>query len=218
MSTTQSTTYESSGSAAGAAAIEALDGIGVTVLAILGLAHVAPVFLAGIAAIVAGVALMAQGTAIATEYARMLTGRAELVTPLGASSAWSLELLAGVAGVVLGILALLNIVPVDLLAVSVIAFGAALILSSGPMAQIAFFRATTVPPLDERVRILATQGASTSAVSQGMVGLAAVVLGILALAGLVPLTLTLVAFLVIGLFLLINGSTVSSMMLNVFRR
>jgi hypothetical protein len=217
MSVTQTATFESSSGAAGSSAVEAIAGIAVIVLTILGLAHVVPVFLVAIAAIIAGVALLAQGAAIASEYARLLTVRSDVVLPLGNSSAWSLALLARAAGIVLGILALLNVSPVELVAIAVIAFGGGLIISSGPTAQIAVLKNAS-PTADERLRRMVAEAASTSIIAQGMVGLAAVVLGILALAGFASLSLILIALLSVGVFLLVNGSTVSGFLLSVFRR
>jgi len=217
MSTTQSAVLESSGPVTGTAALEALAGVAIVVLTILGLAHVAPVFLVAIATIIAGIALLSQGSTIAAEYARLLTSRGDIVVPISGGSTWSLELLAGAAGIVLGILALLNLYPIELVAIAAIAFGGGLILSSGPAAQLFTLRTTSTYP-DERARRLAAEAASNSAMSQGMVGLAAVVLGILALAGFVSLTLILIALLATGVFLLVNGSTVGGLMLSVFRR
>lgn len=215
MSVTQSTTYESSDGAAGTAGVEAVAAVAVIVLTILGLAHVVPVLLVAVATIIAGVALLSQGATIATEYARILEGRTDLAAPAGISSAWSLALLAGAAGIVLGILALLHVSPIDLVAIAVIALGAGLILSTGPIGQIAVLRPSG-PAAEERIRRLAVEAAATSAVSQALVGLAAVVLGILALSGFVPLTLVLIALLQMGVFLLVSGATVGGFMLRLF--
>jgi len=217
MSATQTATFESSSGAAGSAAVEAIAGIAVIVLTILGLAQVVPVFLVAIAAIIAGVALLAQGAAVAQEYARLLTARGDVAVPLGNSSAWSLALLAGAAGVVLGILALLHVSPVELVAIAVISYGGGLIISGGPTAQIGMLKAIG-STTDDRVRRMAAEAASTSMISQGMVGLGAVVLGILALANFASLTLILIALLSVGVFLLANGSAMSGFLLSVFRR
>jgi hypothetical protein len=218
MSATQSVTYEGSNGSSGTAAAEAVGGIAAIVLTILGLAHVAPGFLVAIATIAIGAALLAQGSAIAAEYARLMTSRGETtVIPLGGSSTWSIELLAGIAGIVLGILALLAVESINLVAIASIAFGGGLVLSSGAAAQVLILKATGTS-LDERVRRLAAETASTSAVAQGMTGLAAVVLGILALAGFSSVTLVLIALLAMGVFLVMNGSTVGGFMLSIFRR
>jgi hypothetical protein len=217
MSATQSVVFEGSSGSSGAAAAEAIGGIAAIVLTILGLAHVAPVFLVAIATIAIGAALLAQGSTIAMEYARLTTGRGDAVIPLGGGSTWSIELLAGAAGVVLGILALLNVSPVELVAIAVITFGGGLVLSTGAASQVLLLKATGTST-DERMRRLAAETASTSAVAQGMTGLSAVVLGILSLAGFSSVTLVLIALLASGVFLVMNGSTVSGFMLSVFRR
>jgi hypothetical protein len=102
-------------------------------------------------------------------------------------------------------------------AIASIAFGGGLVLSSGAAAQVAVLKATAAST-DERIQRLATETASTSAVAQGLTGLSGVVLGILALAGFSSVTLVLIALLAMGVFLLINGSTVSGFMLSIFRR
>jgi hypothetical protein len=217
MSVTQSVDFESSSSSSGTAAVEAVGGIVAIVLTILGLAHVVPVFLVAIAAIAVGAAMLAQGAMIAGEFARVLTARGETMIAVGGSSAWSIELLGGAGGIVLGVLALLSVSPVDLVAIAVIVYGGGLILSSGAMAHITVLKASGATT-DERVRRLATESASTTAVAQAMTGLAAVVLGILALAGFSSLSLILIALLATGVFLVVNSSTLGGFMLNAFRR
>ena len=48
----------------------------------------------------------------------------------GTAGGWSIVLLAGLAGIVLGILALLSVPSIQLVAIAVIAFGSALLISS----------------------------------------------------------------------------------------
>jgi hypothetical protein len=217
MSVSQTGAFGTSSGAAGSAAVEGVAGIAVVVLTILGLGHVVPVFLVAIALIIAGIALLAQGATIAAEYARLLSSLNETTVPMGNNSAWSLALLAGGAAIVLGILALLNVAPIQLVAIGVIALGGGLIISSGPTAQTAMLKSEAATP-DERVRRMVAEAASASVMSQGMVGLAAVVLGILSLAGFSSLALILIALLAMGVFLLANGTSVSGVMLSVFRR
>jgi hypothetical protein len=217
MSVTQSATPEAFGTASGTAAIESVGGIVAVVLTILGLAHVAPVFLVAIATIAVGAALLADGAALVAGYARLLTGRGEQVAATGASPTWSIELLAGSAGIVLGILALLNVQPLELVAIAAIAFGGGLILTSSLRSEIAVLRAAALSP-DDRLRHLAAEGAAGSAVAEVLTGLAAVVLGILALAGLSQVTLVLVALLAVGVFLVLSGSTAANTMVAMFRR
>ena len=82
------------------------------VLAILGLAGVVPMYMAFIATIVLGVALLFEGWALASRYSKLLSemgGGLLTATELGGGI--TAEFLAGAAGVALGILALLGVVP-----------------------------------------------------------------------------------------------------------
>lgn len=214
-STTSSLAFERSGASSGLAAAEAIAGIVAIVLTILGLAHVAPELLVAVATIAIGVALLAQGAGIAGEYAHLSAFQGEAVV-FGGSSTWSIELLAGAAGVVLGILALLGVAPIILVAIAIIGFGGGLSLSAGATAQVAINGTRT--SADDRVRRFAVESASTSSVTQGLSGLQAVVLGILSLAGFSSLSLVLIALLAAGVFLLVNGSTFGSFVLSFFRR
>jgi hypothetical protein len=174
------------------------------------------VFLVAIAAIIAGIAVLSQGATIAAEYGRLLTTQGD-VAPISGGGTWSLELLSGAAGIVLGILALPNVYPVELVAISAIAFGGGLILSSGPAAQLLALRVSGAFT-DERSRRLSAEAGSNAALSQGMVGLAVVVLGILALAGFASLALILIALLTLGIFLLVSGTIFGGLVLSIFHR
>lgn len=216
-STTQSLGYGKTGASTGLATAEAIAGIIAIVLTILGLAHVEPQLLVAIATIAIGVALLAQGAAIADEYAHLTAYQGDAAIIFGGSSTWSIELLAGAAGVVLGILALLGVAPLILVAIAIIAMGGGLSLSAGATAQLSVANVVRAP-LDERIRRFATESASTASITQGLSGLQAIVLGILSLAGFSSLGLVLIALLAIGVFLLVNGSTFGGFILSFFRR
>jgi hypothetical protein len=97
---------------------ETIAGLVTVVLTILGLAHVVPEFLVAIATIVFGGALLLRGAATISEYARMNVPAAAspAVSSIGDSGV-SAVFLAGAAGVVLGILALLGIGTTQLTAI-----------------------------------------------------------------------------------------------------
>jgi hypothetical protein len=65
--------------------------------------------------------------------------------------------------------------------------------------------------------ILASEMASGSAGLQALAGLGAIVLGILALAGMVDLTLTLVALLALGATVILTGGSLSATVLGLMR-
>jgi hypothetical protein len=201
---------------------QAIASIATVILTILGLAHVAPNFLVAIATITFGAALLLYGAAMLGEYAR-LARQASAPTPavLGGSGL-SAVLLAGAAGIVLGILALLGISPAELTAIAVIAFGSALILSSNSALRMHFFRLAAARPDDRAQRVagdmLTGELLSSSAGTFGLVGLAAIVLGILALAGFAPVVLVLITLLALGGVTVINGIDLGGVLVNTFQR
>lgn len=122
---------------AGGSIAEAVGGIAVGVLAIISLAETTPsAVLTSIATIVLGVVLLAEGGTIAAEFSRLIGIRVES-GPEGSLEAGglTLELFAGIALVVLGILALIGVATEVLIACAVIVAGAALILQIGAAAR-----------------------------------------------------------------------------------
>ncbi len=220
------TTYIESRSTEAAAyggLVDAIGGIATAVLAIIALSGFAREVLAGAATIVFGAALLVQAGTILSEYA-------SVVFPTGASAASigmdalsgdgiSAMFLVGAAGVVLGVLALLGIAAPVLTAVAIIAFGAALMLSAGSARHLYQLQAVTrrgaVAPLGGE--LIAGQMAAGSGGLQMASGLAAVVLGILAVCGVYRPVLTLVALLVLGVTVIMTGSTMSGMLLGFMR-
>ncbi len=191
--------------------IDAIGGVATIVLAICGLVNIIPAYLAAIATIVFGVALLIQGGAMVSEYAQVVFP-AETREFSGEFSGNSLAVvfLAGVAGIVLGVLSLLHLVPNVLTPIAIIAFGAALVFSSNAVWQLFLLRRTMRPGGARGGELLASEMASGSAGLQALAGMTAIVLGILALAGLNELTLSLVALLVLGSALVLTGSTLSA--------
>lgn len=200
-------------SASGLADVEGLAGAAAIVLTILGLAHVAPTFLVAVAVIAVGIALAAHGANVARQYARLVAGRAELGAVGG--GAWSIEFLAGAGGIILGVLALLQVSPDVLIAVAAIGFGAGITVSSSVSAQLAVIG--TSADANDPLRRIVTESASSASAVQVLAGLSAVVLGILALSGFASITLLLVALLAVGSFAVVNGSIFGSMMMSMFR-
>jgi hypothetical protein len=201
---------------------EAIGSIVTIVLTILGLASVAPNFLVAIATIAFGAALLLHGSALLGEYARLANQAGAGTSAAVGGGGLSAVLLAGAAGIILGILALLGINPVILTAIAVIAFGSALILSSNSALRLHLFKLATTKG-DERTQrltgdILGGEMLSSSAGIYGLTGLAAIVLGILALAGFTPVVLVLVALLALGSVNVVNGIDVSGVLISAFQR
>jgi hypothetical protein len=193
--------------------VDATGGIVTVVLAIVALAGVHPNVIVPITVIVFGAALLIQGGTMLSEYTRIFSPpAAPLVSgeQFGGSSLSAL-FLVGAAGIVLGVLALLNISPAQLSAIAVIAFGSALVLSSNSVRHLYLLRSHAPAGAMSGMgnEVVAGEMASGSAGVQMLAGLAAIVLGILAVSGTNPDVLTLAALLVLGATVILTGSTLS---------
>lgn len=194
------------------------------VLTILGLAHVVPEFLVAIATIVFGAVLLLHGSAMITEYARVNVRPGATATPgvYAGDGGLSAILLAGAAGVVLGILALLGISTHELTAIAVIAFGAASILSASSGLRVHLATMSLATPDERSQRLvddaLASDMLSSGAGIFGLAGLSAIVLGILALAGFSSVVLILIALLTLGSINALAGLDLASTLANAYSR
>jgi hypothetical protein len=217
-----STTYGAGGLSEAAAyggLADVIGGIGTAVLAIVALAGVDSGILLGIATIVFGAALAIQAATFVSEYVAIAfpTGAAATAAGLASFAGDGVLFLfmAGAAGVVLGILALLGIAPLVLSSVALIAFGAALLLSSTSLRHLYQLRSIgqAAGPSGVGLRtgkdFLAGQMASGSAAAQILSGIAAVVLGILVLSGVYSGVLTLVGLLIVGVSNILAGGALS---------
>jgi hypothetical protein len=199
---------------------DAIGGVATIVLAILGLSGLFPDILAGIATIVFGVALLIQGGTMLSEYAGIIFPRGETWSGgYFGGNTLAAVFLVGAAGIVLGILALIRIHPEVLIPVAIIAFGTALVLASNAVWHLYVAKRASMAGGTQTAgsgsEILASEMASGSAGMQALAGLAAVVLGILAIAMAgADITLFLVAFLVLGATLMLTGSTLSGAVLS----
>ncbi|HEV7138885.1 MAG TPA: hypothetical protein VGN43_19775 [Steroidobacteraceae bacterium] len=206
-------------------AMDAIGGIATAVLAIIGLAGWRPELLAGVATIVFGAALLIQGGALLSEYAQVFTPAGALQTASDAVGGDGLAAMfpVGIAGIVLGILALLGIASYALTSISVIAFGAALMLSAQSVRRLYKLQseAQVASAVSYSTReFLAGEMAAGSAGIQFVAGLAALVLGIIAVVMTATVrneVLTLVALLIVGATNIISGSALSALVLSFMR-
>jgi hypothetical protein len=200
---------------AGGSIAEALAGLAAAALAILGLAGVMPGYLAAIATIAAGVALLAQGGAVAARWSRLVaeTPGYEWDPKSELGSGMTGEILGGATGIVLGVLALIGVAPPVLIPVALLVFGGAMLVGSGTTVDLGQMRGGA-SRFDRGAREITVAASGT----QMLIGIAAIVLGILALIGIDPLTLSLVGLLATGASILFSGSAVSSRMLGILRR
>jgi hypothetical protein len=194
--------------------VDAIGGAATVVLAIIGLSGTSTDMLLAIATIVFGAALLIQSGTILSELTHMIfpAGAAEPAAEFRGGGL-SIVFLVGGAGIVLGVLALLGIYRIELVSIAIIAFGSALVFGSNAVWSVHRMKQAAFRAGGQRAatgsEILATEIAAGSAGLQCIAGLAAIVLGILAVTGTMPVALSLIAFLVMGATILMTGSTLS---------
>lgn len=197
---------------------EGAAGIAVIVLAVLGLAAISPGVMASISTIVIGVGLLIEAANTGIEYSRIGTlGMQAGATPTGQVGAdITVELLGGVAGIVLGVLALIGAGGVmNLLPAALIVFGGAMLLAG--------FNATTIGAMsgvDGGVggRVMVQSELAPARGLQVLAGISAIVLGILALLLSAGGTLLMVGFLVIGAALLATSANFTQSFMRMLAR
>jgi hypothetical protein len=182
-------------------------------LSIIGLAGVYPPWLMSVATISLGVAFLFEGAAIMSRMSDLLSevteNKVEMVE-LGTGTTG--ETLAGFAGVALGILALLTVVPLVLIPIAAIVFGVALILGAGATVRInelavGYRQEHPIAHQIAREAVRATSGL------QILAGLGAITLGIIALANIQPLILSLVAVLSLSATFLLTDTAIAGRMM-----
>ncbi len=191
---------------------EVIVGAGAAVLAVLGLIGLLPQLMAAIAAIAIGAGILFEGAAVAS---RMRAARGEtdgVQARRAAGGGITAEMLAGASGIVLGILALVGILPLVLLPIAALVYGATLLLIG--LSRPAMIQVTrpNVPQrrAEDRAQALSEAAAASSSGALGLAGAAAAVLGILVLADVAPaITTVLIATLVVGAALLVSGSSLA---------
>jgi hypothetical protein len=188
-------------------------GIGTVVLAILGIVGVFPSFLAAIAVIGFGAILLLQGGNVVLHYNDLLTeaGGTSTVSASAIGRGVTAGFLAGIAGIVLGILALLRIAPITLLSVAAITYGGALMLTSGEPVWLNSFVAKDDAIMRQLVHCMSLAAVGAEIVA----GLAALVLGILALVGIASLMMVLIALLAIGISILLRSSALEGFLVDI---
>lgn len=193
---------------------EGAAGIAVIVLAIVALAGISAELLAAIAAIVIGVGLTVQAFNSAAEEARVMipgTGAGEQDATLGGEVI--VDCMCGFTGIVLGILALVGVHAAHLLPPALIVFGGSLLLSGFISV---WPRPLRVATAGTEAQIVTYRGSPAAAGVEILVGLAAVVLGILSVIMAPFGVLILVGFLAVGAALLMVSATFAGTAMRLF--
>jgi hypothetical protein len=204
---------------ASGAATESMGGVAVIVLTIIALAGVLTTVLNDIAGIVFGAAFIVEGAALAARHSSIMDQVQDTgVDQLEMGGGMTVELVAGLAAIALGILSLVGVVPTVLMPVLVITGGAGLVLSAGAVQRLNDMRATALD-IGHTPRMVARTALSSAAAGQMLAGIGAGTLGILALIGVgAPAILTSVGLLVLGAAITLSGTALSGKMLSLFRQ
>jgi hypothetical protein len=179
----------------GGMSASAVIGLGTLALGVVGLVGILPFTLLYIAVIAAGAAMVIEAGAFAAKFndavAAISRNRGE---EIAVETGISAEALGGVAALALGILALVGIHPLLFASIAMIVVGAALILDVMPKARMSGLMRSGF--YDTGASAQETVMAGTG--SQFLLGIGVLALGILAVVGIAPLMLDLVAAIAIG--------------------
>ncbi len=197
----------------GIAGEEAGEGVALAVLGILALAGVQPMLLNSIAVIVAGIALTVEGAMLSARYAKALSKAApQSVNAAALSGGMSSSLLAGLAGIVFGILAILGVAAEMLIGVALIVFGGAVLFDYVARAHIRALRMVGEGAPGESAR-LAISAASSTNTAGVLISAGLITLGVLTLAHVAPEVLPAAAFLGLGAYLILEGAASSGLLM-----
>jgi hypothetical protein len=200
--------------AAGASLVGAFAGVGVVTLAILGLVGIMPAIFAAICAIALGTALLFEGGSLAQRMAYVHAQEKKEFEPevagLGAES------LAGLATLVLGILALLGVEQLTLLSTSIVVLGAGMLFGGAAVWRAEIFRFGE-HRYTESFAAVAHRAVHAASGVHAMVGIGAIVLGILALLGNSPMTLVLIGMLAAGGAIMLSRAAIGGRFLRGLR-
>lgn len=179
---------------------EGAAGIAAIVLAVIALAGVSAETLAAIITIVIGVGLMVQAFNSAAESSKSMAAGAVAsaqMTEIGGEA--MVDILTGITGIVLGVLALVGINAAHLVPAALVVFGGGLMLGGAI-----------------EMRPAPRPNSAAAGGMEVMVGIAAIVLGILSLIFMHSWVLVLVGFIAVGTAMLMVSATFSGAVTRLF--
>lgn len=189
---------------------ETVGGVALAVLAILALDQLAPDILLSIATVVAGLALGLMSAKMSANFSEALRGSDNSESAV-AGGGMNAGVFAGVAGVILGVLAILDVARPELIAVALIVFGAAVVLDFIVKAQLRSLHTRYLGMTGSEQAERSVAPAMSAGMNLGSAGTAAgvaiITLGILALTGIHTPTLVAVGLLTLGAYLFLEASS-----------
>lgn len=193
---------------------EGAAGIATIVLAVIALAGIKVEALASITTIVIGIALIVQAFNNVAEHWKAAMDNPAMAQQRGQiGGEVMVNCLSGISGIVLGILALVGANAVHLVPAALVVFGGALLLSGGVSMWLA---AVPMVPSAGQTQVVFYEGSAAASGMEILVGIAAIVLGILSLIMTATWVLVLVGFIAVGAALLMVGAAFSGAVLHLF--
>jgi hypothetical protein len=201
--------HPSEGILMGGSLAETIAGAGAVVLSILGLVGILPDTLPAVATIAIGGAFLLESGSIASRFAWVLRQVTKSTFETGEMGVgMTIEFVGGIAGIALGVLALLRLVPNILLPIAAIIFGFTLLLGIGVQMRLNDLE-MQCNSAHEMARKVAREAVSAASGIQILFGLGAITLGILSIVNIAPMVLTLVAMLSVGGATMFSGAALS---------
>lgn len=196
---------------AGGSVGEIVGGGGAIILSIVALTGVMASTLTAVAVIALGVSLALEGGSIAATYRELLNRHSGISEELELGGGLTAESLGGLAGIALGVLALLGVATQMLLAIAALVLGAAVLLGAGVLARVNDLR---MAERTEQARRIAREAVFAATGTQVLVGIAVMVLAIVAIQGIETLTLVAVGTLCLGVSMSFAGSALGNKLTN----
>lgn len=202
--------------------VEVAGGIAIIVLTIIGLARIGNVgALPAISTIILGAALVAEGGTIATEFSRLMgmsMGSAGVAGVAEFAGGMTTEIVVGAAVLVLGVLSVLGVATATLVPCAIIVAGALLLVGAANVQRMNSIKVAALPT-GEGAQALLQSAISMSAGFQVLAGIAAIVLGILALCSATHIAVfSLVGLLVLGAAVTMSGGTLTGSVTRMLNR
>jgi hypothetical protein len=198
--------------------VEGVFGVGAIVLAVIGLAGAFPLMMLSVSTIALGVALIIEAGAVMGIFSSIVQdveeAKSDFNIPL---SGISVESLAGIAGIALGVLSLIGIKSMLLIPIAITCFGVAIAFSAGSIGLIDSLIAGRSSKNQIIQNVLISMSAAAADI-RTLIGLGSITLGILAIIGYHTYALSFIGILSIGGVLFLESLPMNSGILGIFRR
>ncbi len=198
--------------------MEGIVGLAAGVIAIIGLAGALPEMMLSIASIALGAGLIIEAGAVMGRFSSIVQDIGESAADLSITpGGTSVETIAGISGVTLGIIALLGINSMALNSIAVIIFGAAIAFGAGSIAMINSLQASRTMKNQFAKNVMISISAASADI-RTLGGLGALAVGVLAVIGINPTILALSGLLAISGILFLETLSQGGNSLSILRR